>query len=242
MREELVGRSWWEELQQEFSKDYIKDLRNFLVSRYQSKVTVYPRPSDIFRAFKLCELDKVKVIILGQDPYHNGSADGLSFSSQAYNRPKSLQVIFKEIDKQLFKSESPEEFNNNFKGHDLTCWAKQGVFLLNSCLTVEKGKPNSHKGKGWENLLNKVIDILVKSKEPKVFITWGKDATNLLEDKIPEDSSHIWLSSGHPATKFYGKDTFSGNNHFIECNKFLEKNNLEPINWKVIRNEEVIIN
>lgn len=241
MNQTLLGDGWWNLLKEEFSKSYMERLKSFLLEEYKNKSTViYPEPYNIFKAFKLCQPDEVKVIIIGQDVYHNGQADGLAFSSKhSFSRPKSLQVIFKEVDKQIMKSTNGEDFSGNFKGHDLTCWATQGVLLLNSCLTVRKGIPNSHQGKGWEEFIEVVLRLLIADPKPKVFVTWGNSAVNVLS-KAADDHTigHLWLSSGHPATVLYNRDTFSGNKHFIKINEYLQDNGRDPIDWRVTRQED----
>ena len=217
----VIRKSWYEILKPEFDKPYYKKLENFLNEEYCSK-TIYPKSEDVFNSINFVPLEKVKVVIIGQDPYHEpNQAHGLSFSVE--NQPKlppSLQNIFKEIN---------NEFGFLNTNGNLSSWAKQGVLLLNTVLTVEKGKANSHKNMGWENITQKIIEEVNKQDRPIVFLLWGSQAHNLA--KILNNKNHLILKSVHPSPlSAYGG--FFGCNHFKLCNEFLLKNNLKEINWR----------
>lgn len=215
-----IVNNWYSILKDEFAKDYFLSLQKFLNSEY-SNYTIFPKEENIFKALNLVPIDRVKVVIIGQDPYHEpGQAQGMSFSvPENFPFPPSLINIFKEIETDL---------NIKCKNSgDLTRWAKQGVLLLNTVLTVRKGFANSHKDKGWEKLTSKIIEILGKKKEPIVFMLWGSYAqsfASLIEKQ------HLILKAPHPSplSAYRG---FFGCKHFSKCNEFLAKNNKEPIDW-----------
>ena len=220
-----IEQSWRNLLQEEFDKPYFEELTQFVKNEYQTK-SIYPEPQNIFRAFELVPVDMVKVVILGQDPYHTpGVADGLAFSTKPGNRvPPSLQNIYKEIIAE-FGYEKYENINNP----DLTRWSKQGVLLLNTSLTVEKGLAASHSKIGWEKFTTTVVEILGKSEKPLVFILWGAHAKSKKE--LIDTTKHLVLESAHPSP-FSADKGFFGNNHFRLANEFLEKNNLDVVDWR----------
>jgi uracil-DNA glycosylase len=198
---------------------------------------VFPRPTDIFTAFKLTPPSSVKVVILSQDPYPFGNhAHGLAFSSLQRETPASLRVIFREVDREIFKTYTHEEFKRIFPVNNLTAWAKQGVFLLNTTLTVRAEVPNSHNHLGWDKFTRKVLELLAADPRFKVFLVWGKDAGNQLVGLENACDNHKILTTGHPASGSHGKDLFSGCGHFFMTNYLLKKNNLEPINWSLNEN------
>lgn len=215
-----IIKSWFSLLQDEFAKDYFKSLQSFLKDEYSNR-TIFPQEENIFNALNYVPFDKVKVVIIGQDPYHEpGQAQGLSFSvPQNFPYPPSLANIFKEIEDDLQIKCQPSG--------DLTRWAKQGVLLLNSVLTVRKGAANSHKDKGWERLTAKIIELLGKKKEPVVFMLWGSHAQKF-EPLI--EKQHLVLKAPHPSplSAYRG---FFGCKHFSKCNEFLQKNGQTPIDW-----------
>lgn len=217
------NNQWDELLKDEFKKEYYLKLREFLKNEYRTQI-IYPNMNDIFNALKLTDYSKVKVVILGQDPYHGkGQAHGLSFSvKKGIKPPPSLINIFKEI-----KSEYSIDFPNH---GELTSWAKDGVLLLNTCLTVREALPNSHKGKGWEIFTDRVIALLNESQEPIVFLLWGANAKSKVA--LINNPKHLILTSVHPSplSAFGG---FFGCNHFKLANEFLEKNNRKAINWNL---------
>lgn len=213
--------TWKEFFNVERKKDYYISLHEKVVKEYQTKV-VYPPYNLILNAFKLTPFDNVKVIIMGQDPYHNPhQAMGLSFSVPENEMlPPSLKNIFKEIE---------NEYNVKMKNNgDLTYLAKQGVLLLNSLLTVRKNEPMSHQNYGYETLIENVITLLDQDDSPKVFILWGNSAKSVL--KYIHNPHHLILTSAHPSP-LSAYNGFFNNNHFKKTNEFLIKNNLEPINW-----------
>ncbi len=217
-----IEPSWKEILKDEFKKPYFKQLADFVRQEY-SRYTCYPRGKDIFNAFKYTPFDEVKVVILGQDPYPNpGQAHGLCFSvPDGVPFPPSLENIFKELQNDL-GIPVPQSGN-------LTRWAKQGVFLLNVVLTVRRGQPRSHAGKGWEIFTNEVIKKISGLKENVVFLLWGGDA----KKKIPliDASKHLVLTSGHPSPLSANKGYWFGNKHFSKTNDFLISRGLNPVEW-----------
>lgn len=213
----------WDELfLEEFNKPYFKNLKNFLLQEYATR-TVYPPKSLILNAFDQTPYDKVKVVILGQDPYYNpGQAMGMSFSvNKGVAVPKSLQNMFKEIADDIGRPSAIE-------GGDLTPWARQGVLLLNTVLTVVAGQPNSHKGMGWETFTDAVINKLNSRNTPTVFLLWGRNALD--KRALITNPTHLVLTAAHPSplSAFNG---FFGCRHFSKTNEFLRKNGFEEIVW-----------
>ncbi|HKM30217.1 MAG TPA: uracil-DNA glycosylase [Bacilli bacterium] len=217
----LFNNNWDQLLQDEFTKEYYQKLRHFLVNEYNNNI-IYPAMNDLFNALKLTDYKDVKAVILGQDPYHGiGQAHGLSFSvPQGTVIPPSLKNIYKEINNDL-----GIEMENS---GDLTCWAKEGVLLLNTVLTVRANQANSHKGKGWETFTDRIIELLNEREEPIVFILWGNNAKAKI-DKI-SNPHHLILTAPHPSplSAYAG---FFGCQHFSQTNVFLNKNKITKINW-----------
>lgn len=218
----MINNDWDRIFKVESEKEYFKSLIRFLDFEYKNK-TIYPEKDDIFNALKYCSYKDTKVVIIGQDPYHGpNQAHGLSFSVQdGIKLPKSLINIYKEIETDL-----GIKMGNN---GNLEKWAKQGVLLLNTVLTVEEGKPNSHKNKGWETFTDMIIKTLVEGKEHLVFILWGKEA-KLKEILI--SNNHIILKASHPSplSAYRG---FFGCNHFSKTNQILRSYNKTIIDWKI---------
>ena len=212
--------SWKPFLKSEFEKPYFKELAEFLHQEYETK-TIYPRKELVFRAFAT-DLNEVKVVILGQDPYHTpGAAEGLAFSvPNSQPIPPSLINIYKEIDADVGRHANPRG--------SLANWQKQGVLLLNTVLTVEAHKPKSHSGKGWEIFTTAAIEYLNRERPHLVFILWGRDARN--KKSLIDTSKHLVLESAHPSplSAYAG---FFGSKPFSKCNEFLRANGLEPIVW-----------
>ena len=216
-----IDPSWKEHIGAEFGKPYFEQLTSFVRHEYATQ-TCYPPGSLIFNAYNLCPFDKVKVVIIGQDPYHEpGQAHGLSFSvADGVALPPSLQNIFKEIQADLGK---PIPASG-----DLTRWAKQGVLLLNATLTVREHQAASHAGHGWETFTDAVIRQLSAQREHLVFILWGSYAQK--KGQVIDRSRHLVLCSAHPSplSAYHG---FFGNHHFTLCNDYLIKHGISPINW-----------
>lgn len=216
--------SWLEVLTDEFNKDYYKKLMHFVNEEYDKGV-VYPLKENIYKAFELTDLNDVKVVILGQDPYHNvNQAHGLSFSvlpSQPV-LPPSLKNIFKEIHDDI-GCYIP---NNGY----LEKWAKEGVLLLNTVLTVREHEANSHKDKGWEVFTDSIIEILNKQDRPIVYMLWGGPAQK--KEKMLNNPKHLILKAPHPSplSAYRG---FFGCKHFSKANDFLCKNGIKPIDWQI---------
>jgi uracil-DNA glycosylase len=218
-----MGNKWDDILKEEFSKDYYLKLRGFLKEEYSTK-TIYPSMYDIFNALKYTDYDDVKVVILGQDPYHGeGEAHGLAFSvKEGIPTPPSLQNIYKELNASL-GCYIP---NNGY----LKKWADQGVLLLNAALTVRKDMANSHRGKGWEIFTTEVIKKLSEREKPIIFMLWGNNAKEKRE-YIDAKRHHI-LMSVHPSPLSASRGFF-GCNHFKTANEILEKMGEKPIDWQI---------
>lgn len=216
-----IEPSWKKALEDEFEKDYFKKLAQTIREAYANK-TVYPPPKFVFNAFAHCPFDAVKVVILGQDPYHGtGQAHGLSFSVQnGVATPPSLQNIYKEIKDDL-GIEIPASGN-------LERWADQGVLLLNATLTVEAHKPGSHQHLGWEQFTDAVIKTISDQKEHVVFMLWGRYAQE--KGRIIDENKHLVLKAAHPSP-FSANNGFFGCKHFSKANAYLEAHGQEPIRW-----------
>ncbi|CAL2055125.1 uracil-DNA glycosylase [Tenacibaculum sp. 190524A05c] len=217
-----IAESWKHILQPEFEQDYFKNLVQFVQEEY-NEFTCYPKGSDIFAAFDYCAFDDVKVVIIGQDPYHGvGQANGLCFSvHDGISHPPSLINIFKEIETDLGIT-YPES-------GDLSRWAKQGVLLLNATLTVRAHEAGSHQKKGWEQFTDSVIASISQQKEDVVFLLWGGYAKKK-GAKIDKKKHHV-LTSGHPSPLSANRGYWFGNKHFSQTNEFLTRKNLSVINW-----------
>jgi len=217
-----IDNSWKSILEKEFSASYFQKLTNFVKEQYQTK-TCYPKYSEIFSAFNSCEFDKIKIVIIGQDPYHGvGQANGLCFSvNEGIALPPSLNNIFKEIQADLGKP-FPKTGN-------LDRWAKQGVLLLNTTLTVEQAKARSHQNKGWETFTDAVIKIISDKKENIVFLIWGGFAKS--KTKLIDTSKHHILNSGHPSPMSANRGYWFGNKHFSKTNEFLKSKKIKEIEW-----------
>lgn len=218
-----IGNDWDDLLAGEFQKEYYLDLRRFLKEEYASH-RVYPNMYHIFNALKHTACKDIKAVILGQDPYHGaGQAHGLCFSVQkGVQPPPSLVNIFKEIQNEL---------GLPIPRHgELTSWAKQGVLLLNTALTVREGQPTSHRGKGWEVFTDKVISTVNQSQNPVVFLLWGSHARS--KKALITNPLHLVLESAHPSP-LSAYNGFFGNGHFLAANKFLTDRGLAPIDWSL---------
>ncbi|WP_207951975.1 uracil-DNA glycosylase [Pseudomaricurvus alcaniphilus] len=216
--------SWLAELESEFEQPYMRDLKQFLQAQKQSGKTVYPPGSQIFAALDSTPLDRVKVVILGQDPYHGpGQAHGLCFSVPSGIRiPPSLRNVYKEIQRDL-----------GFAIPDHGClqhWAEQGVLLLNATLTVEAGRAGSHQGRGWEEFTDRVVALLNTRREGLVFMLWGSYAQK--KGRIIDRSRHCVLESPHPSPLSAHRG-FLGNGHFSQANAYLQERGETPIDWAI---------
>lgn len=218
-----IGNEWDALLSGEFKKDYYLHLREFLKAEYGSR-NIFPPMEDIFNALRYTSYSDVKAVILGQDPYHGaGQAHGLCFSvKKGVQPPPSLQNIFKELNADLGIQPPPHG--------ELTAWAKSGVLLMNTVLTVREGQANSHKGQGWEILTDRVIELLNGRKQPIVFLLWGGNAR--AKAKLITNPAHLVLQCAHPSP-LSAYNGFFGCRHFSKANQFLEANGIEPIDWQI---------
>lgn len=218
-----LGNSWDDLLAEEFSSEYYLGLREFLKQEYYSHI-VFPAMNNIFQAFKLTDYNDVKVVILGQDPYHGkGQAHGLAFSVSPDNViPPSLMNIFKEL-----RDDVGTFIPNN--GY-LVPWANQGVLLLNTVLTVRQSSPNSHKNSGWETITDKAVELLSEREKPLVFMLWGKNAQE--KENLIDSKRHLVLKAAHPSP-FSAHRGFFGCRHFSKANSFLKGNGSQEIDWQI---------
>lgn len=217
-----IEQSWKDVLSTEFEKEYFKKLTDFVRGEYLSGKTIYPEPKNIFNAFNLCPLSNVNVVIIGQDPYHEpGQAHGLCFSvEQGTEFPPSLQNIYKEIESDIG--------HKSITNGDLSAWARQGVLLLNSTLTVQAHIAASHSGKGWETFTDSVIRAVNENRKNVVYLLWGSFAQKKAE--FVDAQNNLILKSAHPSplSAYRG---FFGNHHFSQANEYLVQNGKMPIDW-----------
>lgn len=236
-----VGESWFNILEEEFTKDYFLNLGKWITYN-RKNYTIYPESEDIFKAYLLSPFDKTKVVIIGQDPYYNGQANGLAFGLKdriGLNKPKQLiDVIWEEMERDV-------QFGMYLDfDYSLNWLANQGVLLLNTVLTVRAGKPKSHFNLGWEKFTKKSIYKLIKYKSNIVFLVWGNIAKEFIDSVNKydpfNDNNHLYLYAPHPAKDLYNfnfefkadyPNTFIGCNHFSKCNEFLKEHNIEKIIW-----------
>lgn len=216
---------WLAVLEEEFEKDYMIKLKSFLQEEKQKGATVYPKGADIFNALNTTPFDEVKVVILGQDPYHGvDQAHGLSFSVQrGVTVPPSLKNIYKELETDIPGFKTPNH------GH-LTHWAEQGVLLLNATLTVRASEAGSHQNRGWEIFTDQIIKALSQKREHLVFLLWGRYAQQ--KAALIDQKKHYVLTAAHPSP-FSAYNGFFGSNHFSKANQLLVQNNLKPIDWNL---------
>lgn len=220
MREVKIHPTWKKVLETQFHTPYWDTLATFIRNEYTTK-RVYPPAQNVFRTFDLCPFDAVKVVIVGQDPYHGQyQANGLSFSvNDGVLLPPSLKNIFKEITSDMGVTPSPSG--------DLSRWAKQGVLMLNSVLTVLANKPASHAGKGWEQFTDAIIQTINTNRTHIVYLLWGKYAQS--KGLVINRDQNLVLTSGHPSP--YSASLFFGKHHFSQCNTYLTKQRITPIDW-----------
>lgn len=217
-----LEKNWSDKLSSRFTQEYKRELFSWLEQEYATK-TIFPPKEKVFNALNLVPTDQVKVVIIGQDPYHTfGQADGLAFSCHNGTPQPSLKNIFKEISSDLGYSMSTST--------DLTPWAKQGVMLLNTSLTVVEHLPASHSNKLWHTFTTEIVKILNELNQPIVFMLWGNHAKSFLP--LLNNSNHLILQSAHPSP-FSAYNGFFGCKHFSKCNNFLMEHGLTPIDWKI---------
>lgn len=219
----MIGNNWDNLLHLEYNKDYFKNLMEIL-SQEEKKYKIYPKRDEIFQAFKLTDYDKIKCVIIGQDPYYGaGQANGLAFAvNRGVKIPPSLQNIYKELNSDL---------SIPIPNHgDLSNWAKNGVFLLNSTLTVRENQANSHRNIGWQRFTDEVIRLINLKNENVVFILWGRFAQS--KQSLITNKKHLILTGAHPSP-LSCYNGFFGKKYFSMTNDFLEKNGIKPINWRL---------
>ena len=219
-----IGNDWDIMLQDEFDRPYFKQLENFLTEE-RARYEIYPPQEDVFNALRYSSFQDTKVVILGQDPYHEpGQAHGLCFSvNKGVTIPPSLVNIYKEIENDL---------GIKMPGHGyLADWAKQGVLLLNTVLTVRRGQANSHKGKGWEIFTDRIVEILNQRQKPMVFILWGANAKSKTE--LITNKEHMVITGAHPSPLSAWKGFFGGR-YFSKANRYLEITGQEPVDWGIL--------
>ena len=221
----MLGNDWDELLKEEMDKDYFQKLFEFVREQYKEK-DIYPKMNEIFNAFRHTSYENVKVVILGQDPYHGeNEAEGLSFSVKTgIRKPPSLNNIFKELKEDL-GYEYP-------KSGSLVKWADEGVLLLNSVLTVEKDKPASHRGRGWELFTDTVIKKINEKETPVVFILWGNYAK--AKKELITNPNHLVLESTHPSP-YSASSGFFGSRPFSKTNNYLKSKGIKPIDWNLVK-------
>ncbi len=224
MSEIKLEKSWLAQLEAEFSKSYMQELKQFLLSEKSAGKVIYPPGSEIFTAFNSTPFDKVRVVILGQDPYHGpGQAHGLSFSvREGVPIPPSLRNMYQELERDM----NIPFARNGYLGK----WAEQGVLLLNAVLTVERANAGSHQGRGWETFTDAAVAALNENRNNLVFLLWGSYAQK--KGRIIDRNRHCVLESPHPSPLSAHRG-FIGNGHFSKANEFLVKTNQQPINWAV---------
>lgn len=217
-----IAKNWYDIMIDEFEKPYFSELKSFLSREYSNQI-IYPKMDNIFNSMNFCKYENINVVIIGQDPYHQpNQAQGLCFSvPEGTTLPPSLKNIFKEIESDLKIKCLPSG--------DLSRWAKQGVLLLNTVLTVRESAPNSHKGKGWENFTTAVIKKINEKNSPVIFVLWGGNAKVFLP--YINTNKHNVLTSAHPSP-LSAYSGFFGCKHFSKINEILQKNGKNPINWE----------
>ena len=219
-----IKKNWYELLKDEFNSQKYIEFSKWLEAEYQTK-TIFPKPENVFAAINFVKFDDVKVVIIGQDPYFNvNQAHGLSFSVEKnIATPKSLQNIYREL---------KDDLGCYIPNHgNLTKWAEQGVLLLNSVLTVEAGKPNSHKGKGWEQITTKIVKLLNDRQQPVIFMLWGANAKAF--SKYIDSSKHFILIASHPSPMSANQGGWFGCKHFSKTNEVLKNLNQKEIDWQI---------
>ena len=232
----ITGNSWDGLLADEWQKPYYQELRSFLITEYRNE-TVYPPAADIYNALRFTDYDDVKVVILGQDPYHEpGQAHGMAFSvREGVTLPPSLVNILKELNDDLGITMSGRPDGPDSSRGVLDPWARQGVLLLNTVLTVRAHQAGSHRGRGWERFTDRVIELLAERETPMVFILWGANA-GAKEDLIIKAQGakrrHLIIKAPHPSPLSAYRGFFGGS-YYSQCNYFLEDNGIAPVDWSL---------
>ena len=226
-----LNEKWKSLLKGEFTKSYCIDLNRIILDEYSQK-KIYPPLKEVFNAYNFSSPQNIKVVIIGQDPYHGkGQAHGFSFSvKNGIKHPPSLKNIFKEL-----TLDDAVEFETPLNGN-LSKWAEQGVFLLNATLTVPEATPNAHQKLGWSNFTDETIKLISDQLENIVFMLWGNFA--IQKSELIDESKHLILTAPHPSP-FSAHKGFFGCNHFSKCNSYLKKNNLKPIDWNLKDNTQL---
>jgi uracil-DNA glycosylase len=242
MNKELIGESWFNKVGEEFTKPYFINLKEKLKEEYQN-YKVYPAPTEIFKAFQLTPFENVRVVMLLMDPYPFGDsrkkphANGVALSSYSTETPASLKAVFRELDRDILKTKGLEEFSSVIPNSDLTPWCKEGVLLINTCLTVRAEQVGSHSKLGWHTFIQAVLQaILSDNSKHRVIIALGKDAKTVLKNTLQTTEAPpntLILETGHPASASHGRDTFSGCNIFSKVNHFFKKHNQKEIEWRL---------
>jgi uracil-DNA glycosylase len=222
------GVEWYFKLRGELHKDYMKQLSSFVQAERKQHV-VYPASPDVFRALRMTPFSEVNVVVIGQDPYHSGAADGLAFSSlNELVTPPSLRNIFKEIEDDVYNGMMLDQ------NPKLDRWAKQGILLINTCLTVREGEAGSHTNQGWERFTKQIVTTLFSARRPIVWLLWGNHAKGLWEEVAKEygqlNDQHLVLSAAHPSPLSASRGFF-GCKHFSRTNRFLESKGLRGVEW-----------
>jgi uracil-DNA glycosylase len=241
VNKELIGESWNSRIGGEFSKPYFLNLKEQLREEYRN-YKCFPAPGEVFKAFQLTPFDNVRVVMLLMDPYpfedskKRPHANGVALSSYSDETPASLRTMFRELDRDVLKTNSLEEFRKVLPNSDLTPWCKQGVLLTNTCLTVRAGLVNSHSKLGWQTFIQAALQALLSDNKHRVIIALGKDAKTVLRNTLHTTAvppNTLILETGHPASASHGRDTFSGCNIFSKTNHFFKKNNQPEIEWRL---------
>jgi uracil-DNA glycosylase len=244
MTTSLLGDSWYPLLKEEMEKEYFLKLKEQLITEYKN-TRIYPSPQHIFKVFQLCKFEDVRCVLLLQDPYYTSGDDkvphahGIALSSKSKTTPYSLQIVLREVDRDVVKTKDYKEFKEAFPTNDLTPWVKQGVFLLNTVLTVRAGEVGSHGHLGWQQFTSKVLQMLWSDDKPKVFVALGSDASKALQPIIKGERRHYVLETGHPASGAHSKDRFSGINFASKINRWFKLRGLKEIEWSLRNGEEL---
>lgn len=246
-----MSRIWKQYLEEKNSEENLKSLKSFIKSEKKDGKIIYPAGNLIFNAFDTCSFEKIKVVIIGEEPYNTpNTADGLAYSAKGSQTPPMLYNVFKEVfenTRMELQEINPKVILNIkdlklFASNNLTEWSEQGVFLLNTILTVEQGKPFSHSKKGWEKFAAETIKFISENKNHVVWMLWGEHAQKA-EKYIDRTKSHLILKANHPSPIYANKGGWAGTNHFYKCNQFLKELRLKtgkpitPINWGIFNDK-----